>query len=111
MNSVSYKIVVKELEISRSGILGFWDCEKNSSGFQSLIMKSINVLQKIRERVYFKKLHNFIWLTFAMSRTPESYRLMIPYDSQFLVIEPENETTYKLTEIYTKMEKHLSKAF
>lgn len=56
------------------------------------------------------KLQNFIWLMFLNDGTKnlQNHKLNIPYDCEFIVIQPRNETVYRLTEIFTVKNKSFS---
>lgn len=48
------------------------------------------------------KRQNFVWLAFLEKETEnfQNHNLKVPYDCEFIVIQSENETAKKLTEIY-----------
>ena len=45
-------------------------------------------------------MNQFKWLAFISSDKTEGYDLTVPYDCEFIVIQPQNGNVYKLTEIY-----------
>lgn len=65
------------------------------------------LLSKSKKYFLFKeeKMHKwqkFIWLTFLENKMEnlQYHKIKIPYDCEFIVIRPKNETTTLLTEIY-----------
>lgn len=45
-------------------------------------------------------LSQFIWLIFTNSKEIHNYRLNVPYDCEFIIIQSDVGMTYTLTEIY-----------
>lgn len=51
-----------------------------------------------------KKMSNYVWFAFVNDQNPmkkSNNMLVIPYDCEFIIIQPTNDSNFKITEIFT----------